>query len=66
VVQIERQVRNIRYIAELTKFNLVPANVALEYLKTLLDNFIGNNLDLISNFLETCGPFLVNSKDEAV
>ena len=54
MVQIERQVRNIRYIAELTKFNLVPANVALEYLKTLLDNFIGNNPSVLVMFFAPC------------
>ena len=65
MVPLEAQVMNIRFISELTKFNLIPQSVALEYLKQLLENFIGHNLDLISNFLEACGPYLVNSKDEA-
>ena len=66
MVPLETQVMNIRYISELTKFSLIPQNVALEYLRQLLDNFIGHNLDLISNFLEACGPYLVSSKDDAI
>ena len=40
--------------------------MALDCLKACLDDFIGSNIDLVSNFLETCGPFLVNSKDENI
>ena len=66
VVTLETKVRNIRFIGELTKFGMYSAYAALDCLKTCLDSFIGHNLDLISNLLETCGPFLVNSSDEAV
>ena len=38
----------------------------MDCLKKCLDNFIGTNIDLVSNLLETAGPFLVNSLDEAV
>lgn len=27
---------------------------------------MGTNIDLVGNFIETCGPFLVNSRDENV
>ena len=27
---------------------------------------MGTNIDLVSNLIETCGPFLVNSRDESV
>ena len=66
VVKVETKVRNIRFIGELTKFGMYSPTAALDCLKTCLDSFIGHNLDLISNLLETCGPFLTNSPDEAV
>ena len=66
VVTLETKIRNIRFIGELTKFGMYSAYAALDCLKTCLDGFIGQNLDLISNLLETCGPFLVNSTNDAV
>ena len=66
MIQLDTKIRNIRFIAELTKFGMIPAQAALDYLKACLDSFVGHNLDLISNFLETCGPFLVSSTEEAV
>jgi hypothetical protein len=40
--------------------------LALECLSICLDNFIGHNLELIGNLLETCGPYLTKHKDESV
>jgi len=40
--------------------------VALDCLKKCLDDFLGTNIDLVGNFVETAGPFFVNSTDEAV
>ena len=62
----QNKVRNIRFIGELTKFSLFSTSQALDCLKACLDNFIGTNIDMVSNFLEVCGPFLVNSLDETV
>ena len=66
VIKVDVKVRNIRFIGELTKFGLIPAQETLSYLKRLSDEFIGHNIDLISNVLEVCGPFLVRSVDESV
>jgi hypothetical protein len=38
----------------------------LECLSTCLDTFIGHNLELISNLLETAGPYLTRHSDESV
>lgn len=62
----QTKIRNIRFIGELVKFGIFSTSQALDCLKACLDNFIGTNIDLVSNFLETCGPFLVNFEDENV
>ena len=66
VIKIETKVRNIRFIGELTKFGVSQPQLALECLSKCLESFIGHNLELISNLLETCGPFLTKIKDESV
>jgi len=66
IVKIETKIRNIRFIGELTKFGVCEPQVALECLKKCMDDFIGHNLELISNLLEACGPFLMRSKDSSV
>ena len=50
----------------MVKFGLVTPDDAMDRLKICLDDFMGHNPDLASNFLEACGPFLVSHKDEAV
>ena len=62
----QAKIKNVRFIGELVKFRLIGTTHALDCLKKCLDNFIGSNIDLVSNLLETAGPFLVNSLDEAV
>ncbi|KAI9293747.1 ARM repeat-containing protein [Neoconidiobolus thromboides FSU 785] len=50
---LERRVKNIRYLAELTKFSLLPVHFAFFILKSLLDNFLHpGNIEIISNYLE--------------
>lgn len=66
LVKIETKVRNIRFIGELTKFAVVAPQLALECLSTCLDTFIGHNLELIANLLETAGPYLTRHADESV
>jgi regulator of nonsense transcripts 2 len=54
----EEKVKNIRYLAELTKFRVTPLNVILRCLKQLLDHFYFHNIDLTCALLESCGRFL--------
>ena len=62
----QAKIKNVRFIGELVKFKLISTTQSMDCLKKCLDNFIGTNIDLVSNLLETVGPFLVNSLDEAV
>ena len=56
---------NIRYLAELTKFNLVPEHVIFHCLKVSLDDFSKMNIEIICNLLENCGRYLLRFPDTA-
>lgn len=50
---------NIRYLAELTKFGIVPEHVVFHCLKVSLDDFSRVNIEIICNLLENCGRYLL-------
>jgi len=54
---------NIRYLAELTKFGVVPEHVIFHCLKVSLDDFSRMNIEIIGNLLENCGRFLLRNPD---
>lgn len=54
---------NIRYIAELTKFGVVPEHVIFHCLKVSLDDFSRMNIEIIANLLENCGRYLLRNPD---
>ncbi|KAI9805049.1 MAG: hypothetical protein M1825_000883 [Sarcosagium campestre] len=54
---------NIRYLAELTKFGVVPEHVIFHCLKVSLEDFSRMNIDIICNLLENCGRFLLRNPD---
>lgn len=56
---------NIRYLAELTKFGVVPEHVIFHCLKVSLDDFSRMNIDIICNLLENCGRYLLQNPDTA-
>jgi regulator of nonsense transcripts 2 len=56
---------NIRYIAELTKFGLVPEHVIFHCLKVSLDDFSKMNIEVICNLLENCGRYLLRNPETA-
>ena len=56
---------NIRYLAELTKFGLVPEHVIFHCLKVSLDDFSRMNIEIIANLLENCGRYLLRNPDTA-
>jgi len=60
-VALDAKAKSIRFISELTKFKVFPANYALINLKKLLDDFSPHNIELASTLLETCGRFLFRS-----
>ncbi|KAK4207334.1 regulator of nonsense transcripts 2 [Rhypophila decipiens] len=49
---------NIRYLAELTKFGIVPEHVLFHCLKVSLDDFSRMNIEIICDLLENCGRYL--------
>lgn len=64
VVKIESKIRNIRFLGELTKFGVCPAQIVLECLKKCLDDFHPHNIELIIHLLDTCGKYLARAPDE--
>lgn len=56
---------NIRYLAELTKFGLVPEHVIFHCLKVCLDDFSRMNIEIICNLLENCGRYLLRNPETA-
>ena len=56
---------NIRYLAELTKFGVVPEHVIFHCLKVSLDDFSRMNLEIIANLLENCGRYLLRNPDSS-
>ena len=52
---------NIRYLAELTKFGVVPEHVIFHCLKVSMDDFSRMNIEIISNLLENCGRYLLRN-----
>ena len=56
---------NIRYLAELTKFGVVPEHVIFHCLKVSLDDFSRMNVEIIGNLLENCGRYLLRNPDTA-
>lgn len=54
---------NIRYLAELTKFGVVPEHVIFHCFKVSLDDFSRMNIEIIGNLLENCGRFLLRNPE---
>ncbi|CAK7273069.1 mRNA decay protein [Sporothrix epigloea] len=54
---------NIRYLAELTKFGIVPEHVVFHCLKVSLDDFSRMNIEIISSLLENCGRYLLRNPE---
>ena len=54
---------NIRYLAELTKFGVVPEHIIFHCLKVGLDDFPRMNIEIICNLLENCGRYLLRNPE---
>ncbi|KAI1100115.1 ARM repeat-containing protein [Jackrogersella minutella] len=54
---------NIRYLAELTKFGIVPEHVVFHCLKVSVDDFSRMNIEIVCNLLENCGRYLLRNAD---
>jgi regulator of nonsense transcripts 2 len=62
-MNIESKVKNIRFIGELTKFQIFPKDETLQCLKILLLDFAHHHIEMACNLLEVCGRFLYLSSD---
>ncbi|KAI9824459.1 MAG: hypothetical protein M1832_001994 [Thelocarpon impressellum] len=56
---------NIRYLAELTKFGVVPEHVIFHCLRVSIDEFSRMNIEIICNLLENCGRYLLRNPETA-
>lgn len=54
---------NIRYLAELTKFGVVPEHVVFHCLKVSLDDFSRMNIEILCNLIENCGRYLLRTPE---
>lgn len=54
---------NIRYLAELTKFGIVPEHVVFHCLKVSLDDFSRMNIEILCNLVENCGRYLLRNPE---
>ncbi|KAL2419267.1 Regulator of nonsense transcripts 2 [Exophiala dermatitidis] len=61
----QARLMNIRYLAELTKFGVVPEHVLFHCLKVSLDDFSRMNIEIIAHLLENCGRYLLRSPETA-
>ncbi|POW01561.1 hypothetical protein PSHT_12467 [Puccinia striiformis] len=52
--------KNVRWISELTKFNLVPSHLILHIIKVCLDDLHGTNVENLCDLLEGCGRWVLN------
>ncbi|KAJ2617609.1 mRNA decay protein [Coemansia sp. RSA 1365] len=55
---LETRLKNVRYIAELTKFKVAPLHVSFRCAKVLLDQFHIQNIEVLCTLLDGCGRFL--------
>jgi len=67
LINYDVKIRNIRFQGELAKFGIyfesVPDKI-LENMKQCLDNFQGQNIEVVCNLLESCGRYLLNALTE--
>jgi regulator of nonsense transcripts 2 len=54
---------NMRYLAELTKFAVVPEHVIFHCFKVCIDDLSRMNIEIIANLLENCGRYLFRNPE---
>ncbi|OKO95182.1 Regulator of nonsense transcripts 2, partial [Penicillium subrubescens] len=54
---------NVRYLAELTKFGVVPEHIIFHCFRVSLDDFSRMNIEIIGNLLENCGRYLLRNPE---
>ncbi|KAJ1826455.1 mRNA decay protein [Coemansia sp. RSA 2599] len=56
---MDTRLKNIKYIAELTKFKVAPLHVAYRCAKVLTEQLHAQNIEVLCSLLEGCGRFLL-------
>lgn len=56
---------NIRYMAELTKFGIVPEHVIFHCFKVCLDDLSRTNIEILGNLMENCGRYLLRTPESS-
>ncbi|KAJ2812740.1 mRNA decay protein, partial [Coemansia furcata] len=56
---MDTRLKNIKYIAELTKFKVAPLHVSFRCAKVTLEQFHAQNIEVLCALLENCGRFLL-------
>ncbi|KAI0047506.1 ARM repeat-containing protein [Auriscalpium vulgare] len=59
----DTRLRNITFLSNLTKFNVIPPHLILHMFKVCLDDFSGSNVDNLALLLEGCGRFLLRNDE---
>ena len=59
---LESKMKIMRYIGELTKFNIFPKHNCLNVVYKLLSDFSYHNIDMLCCLLETCGRYLYRTQ----
>ena len=59
----ESRAKNMRFIGELTKFQVSPLYTTFHCFKICLDDFNGPNIENIATLLETCGRYLLRTPE---
>ncbi|KAJ2007145.1 mRNA decay protein [Coemansia thaxteri] len=56
---METRLKNVKYIAELTKFKVAPLHISFRCAKITLEQFHAQNVEVLCALLEGCGRFLL-------
>lgn len=57
------RLQNVRYLAELTKFGIVPEHIIFHCYKVCLDDFSRVNIEIMANLMENCGRYLLRNPE---
>ena len=64
-VSLDERMKNIKFIGELIKFKVIPDNTVFEIIKVLLDDFHGDNVDVLCSLFDVSGYYLTKTTSTA-
>ena len=62
---LQTRIKNVRYIAELTKFKIMNSGQTFFFMKKLAEDFTNQNVEMLCYLLEGCGRFLFHSPESS-